>query len=127
MRSAFTLFIVLFYEVKGCAFIKRKDSLKVDDVKETSEIVHAALMTLIKLHGDIKNARVTGKEVETYRKEANNLHCLYEAVKTVISVPQYAEVSSALEVCVKKLNTVKVYRLKLIVVVHYYKRISEGM
>ena len=118
---------MLFYEVKGCSLIKRKDSLEVDDLKETSEIVHAALLKLIKLHNDIKNGAVTGNEVKSYRNKADNLQCLCEAAKIVSSVPQYDDISSAMEVCDKKLNIVKEYRLKLIVVVDYCKHISKGM
>ena len=118
---------MLFYEVKGCGLTKRKGPLEVDDLKETSEIVHAALLRLIKLHDDIKIGAVTGNEIKIYRIEADNLRCLCEAAKDVTSVPQYDQVSSAMDVCDEKLNKVREYRLKLKVVVDYCKKISKGM
>ena len=118
---------MLFYEVKGCDLTKKKASIEVGDLKEISEIVHAALLRLIKLYDDIKIGAVTGNEIEHYRIKADKLQCLCEAAKIVMSVPRYNEVSSAMEVCDKKLNTVREYRLKLIVVVDYCKRISKGM
>ena len=117
----------MFYVVKGCDLTKKKTSVEVGDLKETSEIVHAALLRLIKLHDDIKIGAVTGNEIKHYRIKADNLQCLCEAAKMVASVPRYDEVSSAMEVCDKKLNTVREYRLKLIVVVDYCRHISKGM
>ena len=72
---------------------------------------------------------VTGKEVEDYRKQTSKLRAVYEAanIGNTLLVPQFAKVSTAIQVCMKKLATVKEYRSKLVVVVNYCKRISEGM
>ena len=121
--------IYCFHVVKGCGTMKRKDPLKVDDVKETSEIVHAALKELNFLPDNISKGVVTGKEVENYKKQSNRLKVLCEAGNIGKSklVPQFAEISVALQVCVDKLNMVKEYRVKLIVVKDYCNLISQGM
>ena len=123
------LFMYCFNEVKGCDAMKRKDTLKVDDVKETSEIVHAALKQLNSLPDNISKGAVTGKEVENYKKQANRLKVLCEAGNIGKSklVPQFTEISIALQVCVDKLNMVKEYQVKLVVVKDYCKLISKGM
>ena len=110
--------------------MKRKDPLKMDDLKETSEIVYAALRELNNLPNNITMGAVTGKEVENYRKKANSdrLQVLCDAGKIGESklTPEFDDISKALKVCVEKLNMVKEYRLKLIVVKDYCKLISEG-
>ena len=119
-----------FYKVRGCATIKSKGaSFEVDDLKETSEIVHAAILELRKLYNDIKKATVTGKEIESYRRQSSRLQVLYEAAH-IGSIPlacHFNEVKDAIEDCVKKLAAVKQYRSKLFVVVDYCKHISKGM
>ena len=122
-------FIILLYEVKGCTTLKGKESLEVDDIKDISEIVHAALMELNKLSDDIKEAVVTGKEVESYRKQSSKLQVLYEAanIGNTPLAPQFTEVSSAIKDCVTKLEKLTEYRLKLTVVMDYCKCISKGM
>ena len=120
---------MLFHEVKGCDIIKAKDSLTVDVMKNTSKIVHSALKKLNSLPDDIRNGAVTGKEVENYEEQVAKLQVLYEAAnigKTKL-VPSFTKVTDALKICVKKLNTVKEYRKKLLVVTDYCKLISEGM
>ena len=123
------LCIYCFHVVKGCDTVKKKDFLKVDDVKETSEIVHAALKELNDLPDNISRGAVTGKEVENFKKQANRLKVLCEAGNVGKSklVPQFTEISIALQVCVNKLNAVKEYRAKLIVVKDYCNHISKGM
>ena len=98
-------------------------------MKETSEIVHAALIELAKLYNDIKKAKVTGKETEIYRRRSSRLQILYEAANIGVTplVPQFNEVKDAVEDCVEKLAAVKQYRSKLLVVVDYCKHISKGM
>ena len=100
-----------------------------DDLKETSEIVHAALRELTKLYNDIKKATVTGREIENYRRQSSRLQVLYEAanIGSTPLAPQFNEVKDAVEDCVKKLAAVKQYRSKLLVVVDYCKHISKGM
>ena len=117
-----------FHEVKGCDAMKRKGSLKVDDVKETSEIVHAALKELNDLPDSISKGAITGKEVENYKRQADKLKVLCEAGNIGKSelVPQINEISIALQVCVDKLNIVKEYRVKLVVVKDYCELISKG-
>ena len=100
-------------------------------MKDISETVHAALLQLNNLSDDIKKGVVTGKEVEGYREQIskNKLQVLYEAAnigKTPL-VPQFSEVSSAIEECVKKLRILKEHRVKLSVVMEYCKCISKGM
>ena len=98
-------------------------------MKDISEIVHAALMKLIKLCDDIKEAAVTGKEVESYRKQSSKLQVLYEAANTGNTplVPRFTEVSIFIKDCVTKLEKLKEHRLKLTVVMDYCKCISKGM
>ena len=116
-----------FCTVKACTTLTRKESLEVDDMKDISETVHAALLQLNNLSDDIKNGIVTGKEVEGYRKQAK-LQVLYEAANIGKSplVPQFTEVSIAIQVCVKKLEILEEYRSKLSVVMEYCKCISKG-
>ena len=99
----YLLCIYCFHVVKGCDTVKKKDFLKVDDVKETSEIVHAALKELNDLPDNISRGAVTGKEVENFKKQANRLKVLCEAGNVGKSklVPQFTEISIALQVCVK--------------------------
>ena len=125
---------MLFYEVKGCAMRKQKKvTLKVDDLKEASEIVYAALIELNQLHKHIKSGNITGKEVEEFMHppvdQANDLKILCEAanIGSVQLAPTFTELSSALEICKGKLEVIKEYKLKLFVVVEYCKRVSEGM
>ena len=110
--------------------MKRKDPLKVDDLKETSVIVHAALRELNDLPNNITKGAVTGKEVEKYRKQANSnrLKVLCEAGNVGKSklAPEFTEISIALQVCVDKLDMVKEYRIKLVVVKDYCEHISKG-
>ena len=98
-------------------------------MKDVSETVHTALLELNKLSDNIKKGAVTGKEVESYKKQTSKLQVLYEAANTGNTplVPQFTEVSSAIKDCVKKLEILKEYRLKLTVVMEYCKYISEGM
>ena len=109
--------------------INGKDSLTVDDIKGTSEIVHSALKELSSLPDDIRNGAVTGKEVQYYEKQVSKLQALYEAanIGKMKLVPPFAKITDALKICVKKLNVVKQYRKKLVVVTDYCKLISEGM
>ena len=118
-----------FYKVRGCATIIHKESLEVDDLKECSEVVHAALLELDKLYGAIRKGAVTGKEVESYRKQANELQALYEAasIGSAQLVPCFADIDLALEVCIAKLAKVKEYRMNLVAVVDYCKHISKGL
>lgn len=123
------LILIFFYKVKGCATIKRKENLEVDDLKKISDIVHAALLEIAKLYDDIKKSTVTGKEIENYKEKAGRLQVLCEAANTGSAqlAPQFTQFSSAIQVCVEKLKVVKDYRLKLVVVMDYCKRISKGM
>ena len=86
------------------------------------------MLELDKLYGAIKDGTVTGKEIEDYNKQANQLQALYEAAKVgnALLVCHFAEVNVALKVCVEKLVKVKKYRSKLLVVVDYCRRISKG-
>ena len=98
-------------------------------MKDISEIVHTALVKLNKLSDDIKEAAVTGKEVESYRKQSSKLQVLYEAanIGNTPLVPQFIEVSIAINDCITKLEKLKEYRLKLTVVMDYCKCISKGI
>ena len=98
-------------------------------MEETSEIVHAALLELTKLYSDIKKGTVTGREIESYRRQISRLQLLYEAayIGTTPLACQFSEVKDAIEDCIKKLTAVKQYRSKLLVVVDYCKHISKGM
>ena len=98
-------------------------------MKDISETVHVALLQLKNLSDDIKNGAVTGKEVVSYRKQTRKLQVLYEAanIGNTPLVPQFTEVSIAIEECVKMLGILKEYRLKLSVVMEYCKCISKGM
>ena len=121
--------ISCFFKVKGVVTLQNKKSLEVDDVKDISEIVYSALLRLNKLSVDIKEGAVTGKEVESFRKQISKLQVLYEAANTgnTSLVPQFIEISDAIEVCVEKIEAVKLYRSKLNVVMEYCKCISKGM
>lgn len=117
-------------KVRGCSTIKGKGaSLVLNDLRETSEIVHAALQELATLYNSVKSGEVTGVAVEHFRKETDQLQILYEAanIGNALLAPQFAEFSSALQVCVDIIKAVKMYRLKLVVVVDYCTRISKGM
>ena len=98
-------------------------------MKGTSEIVHAALLELAKLHENFKRGMVTRKEVENYKKQADGLKCLCEAanIENNQLVPQFTEIYTAMQVCIQKLKFVEEYRLKLDVVVDYCQHISKGM
>lgn len=98
-------------------------------MKDISETLHTVLLQLKKLSDDIKSGAVTGKEVESYRKQTGKLQVLYEAANTGKTplVPQFTEVSIAVEECVKIIGILKEYRLKLSVVMEYCKCISKGM
>ena len=118
--------IFFCYTVKGFDVLKRKESL---EVKRISETVDTALRELNNLFDNIKKGVVTWKEVESYRKQTGKLQILYKAAnagKTPL-VPQFTEVSIAIQECVKKLEILKEYRLKLSAVMEYCKCISEGM
>ena len=113
----------------GCTTIRRTESsLKVDDLKDTSEIVHAAVLELIILCNDIEMGKVTGKEIENYRQQINGLQVLYEAanIGSTNFAPEFVKVNDGIKDCVKKLTKVKEYRSKLLVVVYYCKQISKG-
>ena len=86
-------------------------------------------MEVVKLYDAIKKGTVTGKEIENYTEQASRLQVLCEAANTGSThlAPQFTQFSSAIQVCVKKLETVKDYRLKLVVMMDYCKRISKGM
>ena len=100
-------------------------------MKGISETVHAALLQLNNLSDNIKKGAVTGKEVKGYREKIikSKLQALYEAanIEKTSLLPQFTEVSSAIEECVKKLGILEEYRLKLSVVMEYCKCISKGM
>jgi len=104
-----------------------KEPVEVDDLKDTNEIVHAALLELAKLYDDLIKSKVTGREVENYRKHANSLQVLCEAANLGSSqlAPQFTEIDSAMQNCVDKLNTIKEYREKLAVVMEYCKPITS--
>ena len=82
-----------------------------------------------KLYNDIKNGNITGKEVTDFKKQAGELQALYEAanIGSSLLAPQFAKVDNAIKVCIKKLDSVKEYRSKVVVVMDYCKRISKGM
>ena len=100
-----------------------------DDIKDISEIVHSALVTLNKLSVDIRGYTVTVEEAESYRKQISKFQSLYEAANIGHTplVPQFAEISNGIEACVQKVVAVKEYRSKLNVVMDYCKCISKGM
>lgn len=146
----FKYFFLSFYQVKGYTIVNGKELAEVDDLKGTnedskgltedpkgtsegpkgtSEVVHAAVHALKKLCNDIKESAVTGKEVESYRKEANKLQILCEAanIGNTQLVPQFTEISEAIQECLDKLEVVKEYHSKLVVVVDYYNDISKSM
>ena len=99
-----------------------------DDLKETSEIVHAAVLELTTLYNDIEMGKVTGKEIQNYRRQINVLQVLYEAanIGSTKLAPEFVKVNDGVKDCVKKLAKVKEYRSKLLVVVYYCKQISKG-
>ena len=100
-----------------------------DDIKNISEIVHSALLTLNKLSVDIKKYTVTGEEAESYKKQISKFQALYEAanIGNTPLVPQFVEISNGIKACVQEVVAVKVYRSKLNVVMDYCKCISKGM
>lgn len=89
------------------------------------------MLKLTELCNDVKKGKVTEREIETLRVNANYkvLQGLYEAANVGKSplVPQFYEISTAMQVCVEKLKAVKECRIKLVVVMEYCKRISKGM
>ena len=121
--------IMLFFcEVKECATLQSKGSLKVEDMKDINEFVHAALLKLKDLSVNIKTGAITGKEVEVYAEQINRLQDLYEAANIGVNpiLPQFTEISDAIKDSVNILEAVKEYRTKLGVVMDYCKCISEG-
>ena len=104
---------IAFYKVIGCGTIRSKESsLEVDDLKETSEIVHAAVLELTTLYDDIEMGKVTGKEIQNYRRQINVLQVLYEAanIGSTKLAPEFVKVNDGIKDCVKKLAKVKEYR-----------------
>lgn len=120
---------VALFKVIGCATIRSKESsLKVDDLKEASEIVYAAVLELTTLCNDIEMGQVTGKEIENYRRQIDRLQLLYEAanVGSTQLAPQFVRINDGIKNCVKRLAKVIEYRSKLLVVVYYCKQISTS-
>ena len=70
-----------------------------------------------------------GKEVESYRKQTNELQALQEPMilESTPLVSKFVEVENTSKVCIEKLSKVKEYRSKLLVVVDYCSHISQGM
>ena len=99
MVMLYIMYICLFKS--GCATVKREESsLKIDDVKETSEIAYAQL---VKLYDNIKNGTLTGKELENCRTLATELQMLYEDAKVErTQLTQFSEIDSAIQVCYKQ-------------------------
>ena len=98
-------------------------------VKKASEIVCASLLDLCERSDDFKKGTATGKEVENYKNQADELQALKEPVVAGSTplVSKLVEVENTIKICVEKLDKVKEYRSKLVVLVNYCKRISEGM
>ena len=98
-------------------------------LKKASEIVCASLLDLCELSDEVKKGTATGKKVENYRNQAKNLQALMEPVIIGSNplVSKFVEMENTIKICVEKLAKVKEYRSKLVVLVDYCKRISQGM
>lgn len=102
---------------------------QVEDIKPISEVVYSALVVTIQLCNNIISAKVTMSDLtEIGLKYTNQLRALCTAANSgnVLLCPSFDEVTSAMELCVKKFNYAEECSKRMEVVVKHCSKISEG-
>ena len=101
---------------------------KVDNIKDSSEIVHAALALVVQLCRNIVSEKICMNDLEKCRRSALQLPALCDAANSgnVSLCPSFDQVKNAMELCSKKFTYVMKYRQTMEVVVKHCSKISKG-
>jgi len=113
----------MFFVVGSCSL------KKVEDIKTTSEIVYSALVFINQLCSNIIIAKVTMNDLMVYHTYAETLRALCNAANSgeTFLCPNFDCVTSAMDLCSKKFDYVKLCTKKMEVVIKYCSKISIGM
>ena len=101
-----------------------------DDMRNTSEIVHSALILIVQLCENIIKANICMNDLMKCLRgtEPSPLQTLCLAANSgkASLCPKFYQVNSAMELCCKKFDFVQQFYKKLEVVVKYCSKISKG-
>ena len=99
------------------------------DINNTSEIVHSALLVIIKLCNNILNAKISMYNLEKCRRNVEQLQALCNAANSGNTplCKGFNHVKSAMELCSEKFDYVKKFSEMIEVVVKHCNKISKGI
>ena len=104
--------------------------MRPDDMKNSSEIVHSALILIVKFCEDIMKANICMNDLMKCLRgtEALPLQALCQAANSgkAFLCPQFYQVNSAMDLCAKKFDFVQQFNKKMEVVVKHCSKISKG-
>ena len=101
---------------------------KADNIKDSSEIVYAALVLVVQLCRNISIGKICMNDLEKCQRSTLQLQALCNAANSgnVSHCPSFDQVKNAMDLCSKKFAYVVEYSDAVKVVVKYCNKISKG-